>query len=33
MDDPYLEMLTAAARVLRPLLDELVFSGGARQAC
>ena len=28
MDDPNLEMLVAAARVLRPLLDELVFLGG-----
>jgi hypothetical protein len=28
MDDPNLEMLAAAARVLRPLLGELVFLGG-----
>jgi hypothetical protein len=28
MDDPNLEMLAAAAQVLRPLLGELVFLGG-----
>jgi hypothetical protein len=28
MDDPNLEMLAAAARVLRPVLGELVFLGG-----
>lgn len=28
MDDPNLEMLAAAARVLQPLLNELVFLGG-----
>jgi hypothetical protein len=28
MPDPNLERLTAVARRLRPLLDELVFAGG-----